>query len=134
MGSIFRHRHAPGKAADRDRLDRFELLDVDHRDVVADAVGGEQQLFVRRKGQLPDTLADQNTLLDLEFAYLKSANLAGANLMGAELGGANLSGSVLSGADLTNADIQDARFLEVEGIDAIFGLDTTRNRGSALFD
>ena len=44
----------------------FRFGDVDHRDVVRGAVRREEQFFVRREGELPDALADEKILLDLE--------------------------------------------------------------------
>ena len=58
--------HAPGLLADRHRLDDLVGLDVDDRDVVGVAVGGVEELPVRREAELPDPLADQQVVLDLE--------------------------------------------------------------------
>ena len=58
---------APGRVADRHRLHHLQAGHVDHRDVVAVAVGDEEQAVVRREGKLPYPLADQQIFLDLEF-------------------------------------------------------------------
>src|SRR5215208_1891483 len=58
--------YAPGVSADGDRLRHLEVLDVDHRDVVRGAIGGEDQLLVRRRRELPDPMPDEKVLLRLE--------------------------------------------------------------------
>ena len=54
------------------RLHHGQARHVDHRDVVAVAVGHEQQLLVRREGELPDPLPDQQIFLDLERLWRRS--------------------------------------------------------------
>ena len=44
---------------DLDRFQHFELVDIDDGNIVRDAVGADQQLFVGSEGQLPHALADQ---------------------------------------------------------------------------
>src|SRR5438067_8575595 len=54
---------APGKLAHLDGLDHFEGRNVDHGDVVREAVRGEQIFLVRRERQVPDPLPDQQVFL-----------------------------------------------------------------------
>src|SRR5262249_17312711 len=71
------HGHAPGISANLDRAHDPELVDVDHRDVAGGAVGGKQQLLVGGKGQLPDTLADQEVLFDFEGGRIDDRDAVG---------------------------------------------------------
>src|SRR4051794_30152163 len=48
----------PGIAADRDRFYHGQAVDIDHRDIIADAVAGEQLFLVGRQGQMPDAPPD----------------------------------------------------------------------------
>ncbi len=71
---------------------------------------------------------------DFEYAKLRGADLEGADftrvlLGGADLRGANLRGLVLDGADIASVDFRGA-----EGVEAIVGLDRTKNRNRAFFD
>ena len=54
-----------GKLPTATDLVTLSFVDVDHRDVVRDAVGGVEELLVGREGELPDPLADQQIVLDL---------------------------------------------------------------------
>ena len=49
----------PWKPTNGDGLDDPQFLYINHRHVVADAVGSEQLAFVRAEGELPDALTDQ---------------------------------------------------------------------------
>src|SRR5258708_34788684 len=51
--------HAPGLFADRHRFEDTLIGDVNHRDVVADAVGRDQTAFVGIEGEVPGALSDQ---------------------------------------------------------------------------
>src|SRR4051812_12712084 len=57
---------APGRAADRQRLDDLFLLQIDHRYVAAHAVGGVKPCLVLPQRHVPDALADQIVFLHLE--------------------------------------------------------------------
>src|SRR5258708_32446821 len=50
------HDHAPGLVADGHRLDDTEIRNVDHRDIVADAVGRIEPALVAGAGEGPDGL------------------------------------------------------------------------------
>ena len=76
-GSIGRNGDAPGIGADRHGADRPEAGDVDHRDVVGDAVGRQQVLLVGREGHLPDALADEQVLLDLKGLLVDHGDAVG---------------------------------------------------------
>src|SRR6266704_2254149 len=52
--------HAPRDAADRDRDGGLAAVDVDHRDVVAEAVRHKHGALVARERDTPGALADQN--------------------------------------------------------------------------
>jgi hypothetical protein len=70
---LLRDGDAPRRAANRHRLDNLQRRHVDHRDIVAVAVGGEQQFLVRSKGKLPDPLADEQIFLNLELLGVETA-------------------------------------------------------------
>src|ERR1700688_248015 len=55
----WRYRHAPWKLADLNRLDDLWCGDIDHGDVVGDAVRHQQIFLVWRKRQVPDPLPHQ---------------------------------------------------------------------------
>ena len=56
--------NAPGQFADLDRFDDPQARHVDDRDVVRDAIGDQQIFLVRRKGAVPNPLADQEIFQD----------------------------------------------------------------------
>src|SRR5258705_5064112 len=59
MALLPRDRDAPGQFADLDGLDDLEVGDVDDRNVVRYAVGGQEILLVGRERHVPDALSDQ---------------------------------------------------------------------------
>ena len=63
---------APGKGADRNGLQHLEARDVDDRDVIGDAIGGQQIFLVRREGEMPDALADEQIFFDLSSSPRRS--------------------------------------------------------------
>src|SRR5438477_2035206 len=77
LNSERRHNDAPGIAPHLNRFDDAQLLQVDHGHVIRCAVGGEQELFIGRQGELPHTLADEQIFLDLEGLSLDHGDTVG---------------------------------------------------------
>ena len=62
--SIRAEGNAPGQFADLNGFDDPLGRDVDHRNVVRDAIGDQQVFFVRRKSAVPNSLPDQQIFQD----------------------------------------------------------------------
>ena len=73
----FSRRRRPRARRRRHRLHHGQARHVDDRDVVAVAVGHEQQLFVGREGKLPDPLPHQQILLDFQLLGVDDRDVVG---------------------------------------------------------
>src|SRR5260221_5488673 len=71
------HDHAPGLVADRHRLDDTEIRHVDHRHIVADAIGRIEAALVAVEGEGPDALPDQEIFLHLVGLRIDHGNTGG---------------------------------------------------------
>src|SRR5271163_1222009 len=63
--SVRRESDAPRQFADLDRLDDFLFCDVDHGNIVGNAVRDDQIFFVRREIAVPDALSNEQVFYDL---------------------------------------------------------------------
>src|SRR5262249_34450990 len=75
--SLPRHGNAPGQFADLDGLNHLQAGNVDDRNIVRYAVGGEEILLVRRERHVPHPLPDQEI-----FRYLVRGGVDHGNAIG----------------------------------------------------
>src|SRR5579864_4774174 len=71
------HHHAPRLVADRYRFEHLESRHVDHRDVVADAVGRVEPALVAVEGKVPHALADLQVFLHFVGLRVDHSDLIG---------------------------------------------------------
>src|SRR5579871_633358 len=67
--------HAPWNTPDRNRNRGLAGLEIDHGDVVAEAVGDIKRLFVARHAKTPGALADQNVALNFACRYVDDRDM-----------------------------------------------------------
>src|SRR5260221_87976 len=91
------HDHAPGLVADRHRLDDTEIRHVDHRHIVADAIGRIEAALVAVEGEGPDALPDQEIFLPLVGLRIDPGNTTGRRDAQGDLAGDTPSGDVDDG-------------------------------------
>lgn len=71
--------------------------------------------------------ADLN-IAGFSFANLTGANLSHTNLYRADLNQADLTGANLTGSNLDSADVEGAIFKDVQGLDTVKGMATTKGK------
>src|SRR5882672_12828632 len=69
--------HAPRDAADRNRDGSLAAVDVDHRDVIAEAVRHKHGALVARERDTPGALADQNVARDPARRHVDDRHMRG---------------------------------------------------------
>src|SRR6266849_148828 len=67
--------HAPRNTPDWNRNRGLASLEVDHGDVVAEAVGDIKRLFVARHAETPGALADQDVALNFAGRYIDDGDV-----------------------------------------------------------